>query len=147
MAPVNTLIDLHKFIFKQAPIDEQFRLYKEFPEIRGFSYSGQNIPLFQATLVLVLSQALFHNPEGERSYLFLPKGDREWSTEQLKEHIKRVIQSVPRASRPRYVERIRLLSVGHQVHQIDEPPRWAAYGFTSNVVPSWIARRLCEVSL
>lgn len=144
MIPLHTLLVLHKLTFNKSPSTLQSQLYGQFPERRGFLYKDRNLEEFQASFILSLAQVTQENKNLDPVYFFIPKADREWMESQIRLYVKQLLTSLPTSERRlQYSDRLRLLLLGHQVHQVpEEPSRWAAYGFTSTIVPSWMANRL-----
>lgn len=158
------LVTLHQGLFGRTPRTtvralrvtlQQRRLYKAFPNARGFSLTSAQARVwkneFQLTAALVVALAQARIGEDREVFLFLPEHYREWVMGQIKKRAQYVIACQVAANNPecgaKLREMIGQLSIHSGFGEVNEPTYWAAFGFCSEgALPDWIGQRLIKAS-
>jgi hypothetical protein len=131
------------------------RLYRAFPSSLGFASKQTDGVLFQAVLILALSQAGKAGGEKDlhKVYFLTPQNLADgWVLEEFKSSAKRIFD---RLKTGRSVEAVK--HVGQLFHQVmvgsqifslpKEPERWVAFGFSrADPIPDWMREKLLDLS-
>ncbi len=134
---------------------QQRRLYKAFPNARGFSLTSaqarvwKNEERLTAALVVALAQAWAG--ESREVFIYLPEHYREWAMGQIKKRAQYALACQVAANGPESGATLRevigQLSIHSGFGEVNEPAYWAAFGFCSEgALPDWIGQRLIKAS-
>jgi hypothetical protein len=144
MLTLDKLPGIHRGLLVTDPNEVQTSLYGAFPEFRGFSGRDLNTDRFLATLVLGMAQTY---PFGGTAYhpvaLLVSKHAEEWAVGQIRQTVQEIIARLKSEDRVQGIQMVRgalgALMLGCRALQIDEPPRWAAFGFDrADPIPEWM---------
>ncbi len=140
----------HTQLIGKAPTKEHLTLYEAFPDYKGFSDREVNLARFEAVIVLCLSQA-FNEPgqdKPNKTYLFVPANQEKWAMAQLKILAQRLFarckEHKAKGTALYLGEVFRSLMLGSRaVLLVNDPGRWAAYGFDrKDPAPNWMRDKL-----
>jgi len=155
------LIKFHEGLFGQNPktaekalrvTPQQRRLYKAFPQARGFSLTLTQTRAWKdperltATLVLALAQARGY--EDREVFFFLPSHYKDWVLSQIKRRAQYALQCRDDLDEKGLIRKVvGQLSIHSGFGEMEEPEHWAAFGFCSaGDLPDWIKPRLIKAS-
>lgn len=122
--------------------DQLRRLYKGFPDLRGFDDATADEGRFLGAFVMALAQTQAVYPV----YLILPKARMKWAFDQIEavsRHIFRVRKS-QRDGVKTLRDALRQIRATSRAVAGAEPERWSMFGFSSKdpLLPAWAEGRL-----
>jgi hypothetical protein len=144
MLDYEKLCRIHTSLLDEDPGEDQERLYRAYPKFRGYAYSDHDHARFQATFVLGLAQTYSMSPEKLTRTAFLVSPVTEkWALARLDQILREIFDRCRKEAKIKVARflggSLENLLVGNRVLQIEEPVRWAAYGFDLDMpLPDWM---------
>lgn len=142
------LCRVHESLFEEAPNETHLTLYRAFPKSHGYKGHDQDLSRLQASLVLGIAQTYPSGGDSFQRVLFVyPSFMDEWVTDQIANTVKGIVVNLVQQDRIPAAKVVKnaldKLLLGSRVLQIEEPPRWVAFGFDQDdLVPEWLKQGL-----
>ncbi len=144
MLDYEKLCRVHISLLDDDPDEEQERLYRAYPTCRGYADAAQNRSHFQATFVLGFAQTYCISPERlTRAALLISPVTEKWALDQLDCILGEIFARCRKEVNVTVAQQLRNalenLIIGNRILQMEEPVRWAAYGFDLDMpLPDWM---------